>query len=57
MNASFFYSSSVLVKDTRQMDVETEALHLQQKKYPSTNVSNLVLPDVLGQRGTEFSQH
>lgn len=34
----FFHSASVLMKDARQMDVETKALHLQWKKHTSTNV-------------------
>lgn len=55
--SKIFYSASVLVKDTGQMDVETEAHHLQEKKHTSTSVCNPVLPDVLGQRGVEFSQH
>lgn len=53
----FFYSASVLMKGIMQMDVETEAFKLQQKKHTSTNISNPALPDVLGQRGAEFSQH
>lgn len=44
--------------DTRQTGLEAEALYLQQSPtYTSTNISNTVLPDLLGQRAAEFSLH
>lgn len=44
--------------DTRQTGLEAEVLYLQQSPtYTSTNISNTVLPDLLGQKAAEFSLH